>query len=101
MKNWFKENWLKVFAIGVLLGALGQRPYGYYQLLRWVVTLAAAYVAYTAFDSDKNRWGWIFVAIAALFNPIILVHFNRETWQLIDIFTAGFFFSGFFMKKRS
>jgi hypothetical protein len=34
IKNWLKNNWFKLGAIFILLRALGDHPYGYYQFLR-------------------------------------------------------------------
>lgn len=32
MKSWFENNWFKILAAALLVGALGRHPYGYYQL---------------------------------------------------------------------
>ena len=28
--------------------------------------------------------GWAFIAVALLFNPVVPVHLDRETWRVID-----------------
>ena len=73
----------------MLLVALNpELPYGYYQFMRVVVTIAAAYGAYVAFSHDRTSWVWILGIIAVLFNPIAPIHLDRETWIIPDIVAA-------------
>lgn len=99
MKNFIKENWFKLIAIGILIGALWSHPYGYYQLLRWIVSAVSAYSAYVAYEHKNNTWAWILGVIAVLFNPIIPFTFTRETWQVIDVATAVVIFINVIKKK--
>ena len=88
-----------IIAAAFLLGALGAWPYGYYKLLRVVVCLAAAYVAYLGYDSRRFWATWLFGLIVILFNPIIPVHLTREIWQPIDVGSAILFIgTGFFFR---
>ena len=75
----------------VLLGALAPWPYGYYQLLRFVVCGISVYVAFMAYNWQKIWATWLFGFIALLFNPLIPVHLSREIWQPIDIICAVLF----------
>ncbi len=98
MKTWLKENWFKLLAILFLLGALGDWPYGYYQLLRWLILGVGGYSAYLAYNSGRKIWTGIFGVIALLFNPIIPFYLSRNTWQPIDIIVAIIFFISLFYK---
>jgi len=82
-----------IIAALMLLGALGQWPYGYYQLLRFVVCGSATYVAFVAYESKKLWVTLVFGFIAVLFNPLIPVHLSREIWQPIDVVCALLFIS--------
>ena len=64
--TWLKQNWFKVVAVAILLGAMSEHPYAYYQVLRWVVTLAAAFAAIQAHEHGRQGWMWIFIAMAIL-----------------------------------
>lgn len=75
----------------MLLGALGHWPYGYYQLLRFVVCAVSVYVAYTAYNWQKIWAMWLFGVIALLFNPLLPIHLSRELWQPIDVICAILF----------
>ena len=75
----------------MLFLALAPFPYGYYQLLRFVVFGAALYVAFAAFNLQKIWAVWVFGFIAILFNPLIQVHLPREILQPIDVICAILF----------
>jgi hypothetical protein len=61
----------------------------FYTLLRWVCCAAFAYSAITAIQMKRVAWTWIFGILAALFNPLVLVHFQRATWQIVDCGAIG------------
>ena len=75
----------------MLFGALGQWPYGYYQLLRLVVCGLGVYVAAMAYKWQKQWATWLFGFIALLFNPLAPIHLSREIWQPIDLVCALLF----------
>lgn len=75
----------------MLVGALAKWPYGYYQLLRFVVCGVAVYIAYMAYNWQKMWAVWVFGFIALLFNPLKPIHFSRELWQFVDVICAVLF----------
>lgn len=75
---------------GMLLVALLHLPYGYYTLLRLVVCLAAAIIAYQSWPKHAP-WSVAFAIVALLFNPLIIVALDRETWAPIDAAVAALF----------
>ena len=98
--RWFKSNWFKILAIGLLLGAQGTHPYAYYQILRWVVCTSAAYTAYLYFKSERRTLFSLFLATAVLFNPIAPVYLNKDTWQTLDLVFAAIFAMSLFIQKQ-
>jgi len=74
----------------MLLIAVAPLPYGYYTLLRLVVTGVLVWAAYITYTRNNNVLPWIFILIALLFNPIIKVHFQKEIWMVIDIAVCVF-----------
>ena len=88
-------------ATAMLFVAIAELPYGYYQILRWVVCGVAVYIAYMAYQWGKVWATWVFGFIAALFNPIIPVHLTKEIWQPIDIICAILFGSSTLFLKES
>ena len=68
----------------MLFLSLGSWPYGFYQILRWVVCAAAVLVGIRAY-SLKVGWPlWVFGVVAILFNPLQPIHLSRNTWRPID-----------------
>lgn len=82
---------VRLIAAGMLVLAIADLPYGYYTLLRIIICVLAGFTAYIASELEKKPWLWIFVAIAILFNPIIPIYLDKETWAIIDIIVAGLF----------
>jgi len=72
----------------MLVGALLDLPYGYFQLLRLVVCAVAAYGASGAYKNDASVWAVTLGLIALLFNPVFPVYLNRSTWIFIDLVAA-------------
>ena len=89
-----------IIAAAMLLGALADWPYGYYQLLRFVTCGVGVYVAYTAYSWQKMWAVWLFGFIALLFNPLIPIYLSREIWQPIDFICAVLFIVMAFILKR-
>lgn len=89
------------FAVGVLLLiAVLNLPYGYYQFLRLVVSISSGILAFTFFEKESTGWVLGFGAIALLFNPMFPVYSDKETWIMIDLIVAGVFFvSGYQLKQ--
>jgi hypothetical protein len=69
----------------MLFLALAPWPYGYYQLLRFVVCGIASFIAFVAYNRQKKWAVWLFGFIGVLFNPLIPIHLSRELWQPIDV----------------
>jgi hypothetical protein len=65
-------------------------PYGYYMLLRLVVTSVFIWAAMTTCRKGKSDLMWVCIVVALLFNPIFKVHLINSIWVGIDIITAVF-----------
>lgn len=78
----------RIVATGMLIWALDDHPYGYFTLLRFVVCIVTAYCAVLSNEKGKVTWTWILGGMAVLFNPIVPIHIDRESWQVIDAVAA-------------
>lgn len=85
--------------IALLLAIPSIWPYGYYQLLRWLIAGTAVFIVYVASELAKKTWIWIMAVIAILFNPIVPIHLAKETWIVIDFITAIIFIVSIFKIK--
>lgn len=91
--TFLKQNWFRIVIILLMLGALGQHPYSYYQFLRWATAIVSFYLAYEAYNTQRTGWIWIFAIIGILFNPIKPFYLDRETWQFCNLAVAIVFFA--------
>jgi hypothetical protein len=69
----------------MLIIALGEQPYSYYQILRIVICGASIFLVWY-FIQVKLEWlGWLFIVPAILFNPVLPIYLEKSTWQLLDL----------------
>jgi hypothetical protein len=89
---------ISIVAILMLLLAIpsGLWPYGYYQILRWIISGTALFIAYIAYHLARQAWIWIMAIIAILFNPIASIYLSKETWVSIDLITSIIFLISIF-----
>lgn len=80
-----------VIAALMLFGALWRWPYGYYQLLRFVVCGISIFIAFMAYRWQQLWAMWLFGFMAVLFNPLIPIHLPKRVWHTIDV-TCAFLF---------
>ncbi len=95
-----KKNIALLIAAAFLFVALFDGwPYGFFMLLRFVVFASSAYVAWIVYETQKEKWVWIFGFLAVLFNPFIVIHLNREIWSVIDFIAGVFLVASIFIFK--
>lgn len=83
--------WARLIASAMLFVALTDLPYGYYTLLRIAVTVAAVWSAWAFCARVRTGWAVAFGVVALVFNPIIPVYLDRETWTVIDVGAGALF----------
>lgn len=69
----------------LLFAAEGRHPYGFYIVLRLVITVGAVYWAWKVYKAGLHGWTWAFAAVALLLNPFLPVRMQRTQWQPIDL----------------
>lgn len=90
------HKYFLIIPILMLFGSLGQWPYGYFTLQRWIVTISSIIVLLKAFDQNIDWAKIAFILIAILFNPIVPIYLTREIWIPIDIISGVLFLFGYF-----
>ncbi len=95
MQDKFNNKWYYLLALAMLLLTFLDWDYGFYQILRWVVSGTAIYIAYQNYLQQKTHWVWTFGIIAILFNPIGPIHLEREIWAFIDVVVAVIYLIAF------
>lgn len=82
------------FVLGILVVALfvaliPSMPYGYYPLMRWIVSAACIWLALFAYRIGVEGWAWIWGVLAGIYNPIVPVHATREIWVAVNLASIG------------
>ena len=84
---------LKLIIAVLLLLCLADMPYGYYNLVRFAATAAFVYLSYDYFKAKKDTLGFIFAALAVLFQPFFKIALGRVIWNVVDVVVAvGLFY---------
>lgn len=82
------KRFLLIVLAVLLLLCLADMPYGYYTLVRFVSAFAFAYLSYDYFNSKKERMGYVFAALAVLFQPFFKFSLGRTMWNIVDVIVA-------------
>ena len=69
-------------------------PYVFYLALRQVVFVCAVWAAFMLFGRRLHATAMLFLVAAAVFNPVIRLHLERETWAIINVVAAVIFACG-------
>ena len=67
---------------------LADMPYGFYTLVRFVSAFTFAYLSYDYFKSKKEGLGFVFAALALLFQPFFKVALGRTIWNIVDVIVS-------------
>lgn len=79
---------VKLVIVVLLLLCLADLPYGFYELVRFIVAVEFIYLSYDYFKAKRNVLGVVFAALAVLFQPFIKVSLGRTVWNCVDIIVA-------------
>lgn len=93
------KNIASVVSVVMLLLAIPDLPYGYYILLRWVITASAAFLIWISYKLERKIWLFLMVAVVILFNPITPIYLDKEAWVIIDFIVAILFLVSIFKIK--
>jgi TPR repeat protein len=89
-------------AVLLLIAAGRKHPYGFYMVLRLVITVGAVYWAWRVYKAGQRAWTWMFVAVALLLNPFLPIRMQRTQWQPIDLCLGILLFgwSGYWLFRK-
>lgn len=76
-----------VLAILLLL-CMADMPYGYFQLIRYVSTIAFVWMACKYSKEDNEGLKITFIALAILFQPFFKIALGRVMWNIVDVVVA-------------
>ncbi len=85
-------NWWFIILSGLLFLGAATMPYNYYKILRILTFLTSIYLILYAIAGSKTFTLLLAVLITIIFNPFLPLHFDKETWAIIDIAAAFLYF---------
>lgn len=88
MNEKYASSWLKITIAFLLLLCLMDMPYGLYELVRFCAAAGFVYLSYDYFKSKNNELGFVFAALALLFQPFIKIALGRAIWNIVDLVVA-------------
>jgi hypothetical protein len=68
----------------MLLLAIGDMPWGFYQLLRWVVVAGGALLVFRSLKNKQIPWAMLGAVSIIFFFPPFGVSFEKEVWAVFD-----------------
>jgi apolipoprotein N-acyltransferase len=80
---------VKIVIAVLMLLCLADMPYGFYELMRFVVTLGFGYLAYDYYQAGLMKWAVTFGVLLLLFQPFFKLALGRELWNIIDVGVAA------------
>lgn len=87
-----------IVPILMLLIALIDMPYGYYQILRVMIFCSSVFIAIREKEQNGVFWLWAFVACALIFNPIIKLSLGSEIWPFANIAATALYGLHFWLR---
>lgn len=83
---------VRIIAGLMLLLAVSDLSYSYYQVLRVVICGSAIFLIWYFNSIKQGAIGWSFIVPALLFNPFLPVYLDKQIWQALDVvFSLQFF----------
>ena len=81
------RNFSLLFAAMMLL-CLAPMPYGYFQLVRFLATLAFGVMAFRYYQERKEWLAYTCGILALLFQPFYKIALGRTVWNIVDVIVA-------------
>ncbi len=94
-KNIYQTISLIASALFLFLAIPNGWPYGFYQLVRWIVFVCGIYNTYQFGIKEKYFWASAFAFLTILYSPFAPIHFIKGVWQVIDLLSAIFVLIGY------
>ena len=92
----------KIYPIlaAVLLLCLAPMPYGYFQLVRFMVTIVFCVMTYCYYMERKEWLAYTCGTLALLFQPFYKIALGRTIWNIVDVIVAIGLLVLFFYERR-
>ena len=79
---------VKLFLSLLLFLCLLDRPYSFFQGVRFIALIGFAILSYEAFQEGYKIEVIVYVLLALLFQPFFKIALGRELWNVVDVIVA-------------
>ncbi|MFN5003950.1 MAG: DUF6804 family protein [Bacteroidota bacterium] len=94
------EQVLKIIVAILLFVCLLEMPYGYYQFVRLIATIAFLFFAVKSNGRKDEFFFPIYCAFAILFQPFFKISLTRELWNIADMIIGAILVFSTFKKEQ-
>ncbi len=94
-------NLVWIAACAALAAAPLDWPYGYYQLLRVMISVIAVFLALRSWGQGRGAWAWGLAAMALIYNPLAPLSLGRELWTFVNVISLAFLIAHWWVTERS
>lgn len=84
----------------MMLLCLAPMPYGYFQLVRFLATLAFGVMAFRYYQERKEWLAYSCGTLALLFQPFYKIALGRTVWNIVDVIVAVGLIALFFYEQK-
>ena len=86
---------------GVLsLAGIANMPFGYYELLRWVLAIAAVLLTVYCWKSDQKSWLLLAIPVFVFWFPPFHISMDKSAWVVLDLIAGvALIWAGFSIKS--
>ncbi len=95
------ENLIKIAIAILLLLCLFDMPYGFYQLVRYIVLVLFVVLAYYEYERKNTPMVIVFIALALLFQPFSKIGLGRQIWNIVDVIVALGLIGSIFVRRKT
>lgn len=93
------SKFIKLGLALLLFGCLLSMPYGYFQLVRFLVAGGLVYLS--IIEGDRKNLKIVYVLLALLFQPFFKIALGRELWNIVDVALGGWLLIDAFRDKTN
>lgn len=90
---------ISIFSLTI---AMFPMPYGYYQILRFLIFILMGYIAFNEYnDKYLNKIFVLSIILVILYNPLKPIFFTRNIWLFINIYSILSILFIFFLSQKN
>jgi hypothetical protein len=85
----FLLKYFFIFSCIVLIFGIAELPYGYYVILKFIVSITFGMLAFNFYKANKMKSLLTASLFIIIYNPVVPLHFNKEFWIAVNMTTVG------------